>query len=177
MAKKQHPNKLISKIGEKVSPYNGALEGRVNGRFAKGNLWHLIRVNHGNTKLLDSPEHLAFKAKEYFDFCDKERKSKYNHAHLLLWLGISRKVYCDYKKLKDYGAVIDMIELFLEGETEDKLMWAGSTEGAKFKLKNKFGWVDEVSQNHNVTTIIAKFGEVIDDQPHTEVDDTKGIEE
>lgn len=63
-----------------------------------------------------------------------------------------------------------MIESILEGDTEKKLMWAGSTQGAIFKLKNKHGWKDEVIQNQNINNVNANFGNTLQSSSETTAD-------
>ena len=144
------------------------MEGRdEKGRFTEKNLWAYVKKNVGRPSLYPDAETLFNKALEYFDWADQNRKGKYNEAHLKLWLGLSRANWYDYKQNPEFSDVIEKIDLFLEGETEDKLMWAGSTQGAIFKLKNKYGWKDEVTQNQNINTVNANFGNVVQSASQT----------
>jgi hypothetical protein len=140
------------------------MEGRDElGRFTEKNIWAFVKKNVGNPPKYKSGEELLEKALEYFKWCDDVRKGKYNESHLRMWLGFNRKNWYDYKNHPEYSNTIDFITSFMEGDTEDRLMWAGSTQGAIFKLKNKFGWKDESKQEVNQTTTIirANFGDTV----------------
>ena len=126
------------------------MEGRdEKGRFTEKNLWAYVKKNVGNPPKYTNWEQLLEKALEYFQWCDDIRKSKYNEAHLRMWLGFTRKNWYNYKNHPEYCNAIDFIDSYMEGDTDDKLMWAGSTQGAIFRLKNKYGWTDETTQNQN----------------------------
>lgn len=132
------------------------------GRFVDGNLWAYVKKNVGRPPHYETPEELLEKALEYFDFCDQKKKGKYNEAHLRMWLGFTRSVWHDYYRNKpEFSDTMDYITSYLEGDVEDKLMWAGSTQGAIFKLKNKYGWKDEVTQHQQITNVTAAFGSVV----------------
>ena len=53
---------------------------------------------------------------------------------------------------------MDIIDSIFEGDNEQRLMWAGSTQGAIFKLKNKHGWKDEQHNNNTNQNITVDFG-------------------
>lgn len=124
------------------------LEGRDElGRFTEKNLWSIWRKRIGKPKLYPTPEELAYKAIEYFEWCSKT-KNKVTFAGLRIYIDFSRENWSDYKNnYPDYFDTIRHIEQLLEAEWEAKLGWAGSTQGAIFWLKNKAGWKDEVQQN------------------------------
>jgi hypothetical protein len=148
-------------------------EGRdEKGRFTEKNLWAYVKKNVGKPPKYSTAEELLDKALEYFSWCDDVRKSKYNEAHLRMWLGFTRKNWHDYKKHPDYCNTMDFIESYMEGETEDKLMWAGSTQGAIFKLKNKYGWSDVTHQevNQKITDVRANFNNSLHTTPETSGD-------
>ena len=138
------------------------MEGRdEKGRFTEKNLWAYVRTNYsgGRPRIYNSPDELLAKGLEYFDWCDSTRKGKYTEAGLRLYLGFTnRQSWHDYKVNPQFSDVIYTLETLMEDDTEQKLMWAGSTQGAIFKLKNKYGWKDEVTQNQNVTKVVANFG-------------------
>jgi hypothetical protein len=119
------------------------------GRFTEKNIWAYVKKNVGRTPKYKKPEELLEKALEYFEWAANVRKGKFNEAHLRMWLGFTRSNWHQYLKRPEFCDTMDYITSFMEGEIEDKLMWAGSTQGAIFKLKNKYGWVDEVTQNQN----------------------------
>ena len=73
---------------------------------------------------------------------------------------MTRKNWHDYKNHPDFCNAIDLLESYLEGFEEDRLTWNGSAMGAQFKLKNKHGWKDEVTQNVKQLTEVKP--EVID---------------
>ena len=139
------------------------MEGRdEKGRFTEKNLWAYIKKDYiGRPRIYNTPEELFDKALEYFTWADDTQKVKYAEAHLRLWLGFSRSNWRDYKNNPDFSHVIDIIDSYLEGDSEQRLMWAGSTQGAIFKLKNKHGWKDEQHNNNTNTTINADFGQVV----------------
>ena len=145
------------------------MEGRdEKGIFTEKNLWAYVKKNVGRPPIFNTPEELLEKALEYFQFCDDTRKGKYNESHLRMWLGMTRSSWQDYRVNKpEFSYVMDYITSYLEGDTEDRLMWAGSTQGAIFKLKNKYGWKDEVTQNQNINTVNANFGNVVQSAPQT----------
>jgi len=132
-----------------------AQEGRdENGKFIHKNLWHLMRSRVGQPKKYLTPEELAYKGLEYFEWVS-ETKQKVTFAGLRLYVGFNRTDWSRYKnEYTDYCDVMNHIELMLEAEWEGKLGWAGSTQGAIFWLKNKAGWKDEVHQHQNVATVI-----------------------
>lgn len=137
-------------------------EGRdEKGRFVEKNIWAYVKKNVGRPPVFNNPEDLLNKALEYFEWADQIRKGKYNEAHLRMWLGFTRQNWYDYKSHPDFSYTMEYISNFMEGDTEDKLMWAGSTQGAIFKLKNKYGWKDEVTQHQTVTNVTASFGNTL----------------
>ena len=133
-----------------------AQEGRdEKGRFTEKNLWSLVKKRVGQPKIFPTPEGLAEKALEYFDWC-LETKNKITFAGLRVYIDFSRTDWHNYKNnYSEYLNTINTIENLLEAEWEGKLGWAGSTQGAIFCLKNKAGWKDEITQNQNqtVTTV------------------------
>lgn len=139
------------------------MEGRdEKGRFTEKNLWaYVMKEHNGRPRIYNTPEELLQKALEYFQWADDTQKGKYAEAHLRLWLGFSRFNWRDYKNNPEFSYVIDIIDSYLEGDSEQRLMWAGSTQGAIFKLKNKHGWKDEQHNNNTNTTINADFGQVV----------------
>lgn len=131
------------------------------GRFTEKNLWSYCRKNlrGGRPRLYNDPIELLDKGLEFFEWCDETRKSKYTEAGLRLFLGFTnRESWRDYKNNPLFADSIHILETILEDDTEMKLMWAGSTQGAIFKLKNKYGWKDEVTQHQNVKEIKVNFG-------------------
>ena len=133
-----------------------------NGRFTEKNIWSLLKKNVGRPRLWDTPEELMEAGLRYFEWADEVYKGKYAEADMRLFLGFhNRTSWHEYKHHPEYSNVISILEAIMEGDTEKKLMWAGSTQGAIFKLKNKHGWKDEVTQNVNQTNITAAFGTAI----------------
>ena len=99
------------------------------------------------------------KAFEYFEWADETQKGKYAEADFRLYVGfLSRESYRRYKENPKFSDAIYIIETMLEGDLEKKLMWAGSTQGAIFKLKNKHGWKDEQHNNNTNQNITVDFG-------------------
>ena len=132
------------------------------GRFTERNIWSLIKKNVGRPRLWETPEELLTAGLSYFEWADDVYKGKYAEADMRLYLGFhNRTSWHDYKHNPEFANVIYILESIMEGDTEKKLMWAASTQGAIFKLKNKFGWKDEVTQNQNITNVQASFGEVV----------------
>lgn len=121
------------------------------GRFTEKNLYHLLAKNPGRPLKCETPDELAQKAIQYFEWSDKNDKGKYTFAGLRLFVGFSRENWREYKARPEFVDTIDHIETLLEDFFEKKLQWAGSTQGAIFWLKNKSGWKDEVTQNQNQT--------------------------
>jgi hypothetical protein len=114
-----------------------------------------MRSRIGQPKKFPTPEELASKGLEYFEWV-AETKQKITFAGLKLYVGMNRSDWHNYKQnYPDYFDTMNHIELLLEAEWEGKLGWAGSTQGAIFWLKNKAGWKDEITQNQNqtVTTV------------------------
>ncbi len=140
-------------------------EGRdANGRFNSKNLFYLLspQTGKGPTPMYKTPEELAAKAVEYFEWADRQDKGKYTLAGIRLFLGMSSKAtWSNYKNREGFTDLIEKIETVMEDYYEKKLQWAGSTQGAIFWLKNKAGWRDEVTQNQNVTNIVANFGNTV----------------
>lgn len=135
------------------------MEGRDNkGRFTEKNIWAFIPKDVGRTRIYDNPNELCEKALEYFEWCNEVRKGKYTMAGLRIYLNLSRKNWHDYKQYPNFVTIIEYLESIMEDEMEQKLMWAGSTQGAIFKLKNLYGWKEESTHNQIVTEIKADFG-------------------
>lgn len=126
-----------------------------DGRFIDKHLFQVYKRRVGQPKKYLTPEQLAFKALEFFSWC-QETKNKVTFAGLRLFVHMSRENWSAYKNdYKEYSDTIYNIEQMLEAEWEGKLGWAGSTQGAIFWLKNKAGWKDEVTQHQNVVTNVA----------------------
>lgn len=121
------------------------------GRFTEKNLWAFVKKNVGRPPTFRDADTLLQRAIDYFQWADDTRKGKYNEAHLRMWLGLNRKRWHEYKNKPEFSDAIDYITSFMEGDTDDRLMWAGSTQGAIFRLKNKYGWKDEATQNQHIT--------------------------
>jgi isopenicillin N synthase-like dioxygenase len=153
-----------------------SLEGRdEKGKFIHKNLWHIVRERIGKPKKYPTPEELASKALEYFDWC-AETKNKITFAGFRVYVDFSRTDWHNYKNnYPDYLNTINTIENLLEAEWEGKLGWAGSTQGAIFWLKNKAGWKDEITQNQNQTvttvqpTIIGDSPKLANDEKQIDV--------
>jgi len=98
----------------------------------------------------------------YFEWADDVYKGKYAEADMRLFLGFhNRTSYSEYKHNPEFSNAIYILESIMEGDTEKKLMWAGSTQGAIFKLKNKHGWKDETTQHQTLTNVTASFGNTL----------------
>jgi len=134
-------------------------EGRdEKGRFTEKNLWSIAKKRVGQPKKAKTPEILAYKALEYFEWC-AETKNKVTMAGLRLYIDFNRSDWSNYKtNYPEYFDTMNTIEALLEDYFEAKLQWAGSTQGAIFWLKNKAGWKDESTQHQNVTNVTANFG-------------------
>ena len=148
-----------------------AQEGRdEKGKFTAKNAWQMVRETYGGgrPRIYDDPNILIERAMQYFEWADETQKGKYAEAHLRLWLGFyNRKNWKDYKDNPQFSNAIYIIESILEGDNEQKLMWAGSTQGAIFKLKNKHGWKDESeSKVQQVVTTVTP--QIINDSPPLE---------
>jgi hypothetical protein len=143
-------------------------EGRdEKGRFTEKNIWSVMRKNVGQPKKIPTPEELAYKALEYFDWCSEVDKGKFAFAELRLYVGMNRTDWHNYKhNYPEYFNTICHIEEMLEASWEKKLTWAGSTQGAIFWLKNKAGWKDEQHNTNTNTTFNADFGQIV--QPTSE---------
>lgn len=135
-------------------------EGRdEKGRFTERNIWSYVKKNVGRPRIYKTPEELIEQGMRYFEWADDVYKGKYAEADLRLFLGFyDRKNWFDYKHHPEFSNAIYILECIMEGDTEKKLMWAGSTQGAIFKLKNKHGWKDETTQHQTVTNVTASFG-------------------
>jgi hypothetical protein len=143
-------------------------EGRdEKGKFVVKNLYHLMRERIGRPLKIKSPEELALKALEYFEWSDQNDKGKYTFAGLRMWIGFSRENWREYKVKPDFVDTMNQIEGILEDFFEKKLQWAGSTQGAIFWLKNKAGWKDESQQKIDQTITEVK-PEVISGTPKIE---------
>ncbi len=128
------------------------------GRFTEKNIWAYLDKNSGRPRKYNTPEELLQKALEYFQWAEDTQKGKYAEAHLRLWLGFSRSNWRDYKQSPEFSHTMDIIDSILEGDNEQRLMWAGSTQGAIFKLKNKHGWKEEQHNNNVNQNITVDFG-------------------
>lgn len=131
------------------------------GKFIDKTLVSIYKRRVGQPKKFRTPEALAFKAIEYFEWCI-ETKNKVTFAGLRVFVDFSRENWSDYKNnYPEYFDTIRHIEQMLEAEWESKLGWAGSTQGAIFWLKNKAGWKDQQDVNQTVTNLSANFGTAI----------------
>lgn len=143
-----------------------------NGRFTAKNLFYLLVQDPGRKPKFETPEALAQKVVEYFEWSNKYDKGKYTYSGLRLFCGLTRSNLSDYRQ-KDtaFRDTIEHIETVLEDYYEKKLGWAGSTQGAIFWLKNKAGWKDESTQNQNITNVKANFGsDVVQSAPESGAD-------
>lgn len=132
-----------------------------NGKFTAKNMYHLMRNRIGRKLIYETPEELAAKAVEYFEWAKECDKGKFTTAGLRLFIGFTRSNWSQYKQRPAFSDTIDHIETLLEDFMEKKLHWGGSTQGAIFWLKNKAGWKDETEQS--VTqTIKAEYGSTDD---------------
>lgn len=149
-----------------------ANEGRdENGRFTEKNIWAYVKKNVGRPRLWNTPEELIEAGMRYFQWADEVYKGKYAEADMRLFLGFySRTSYHDYKTNPEFANAIYILECIMEGDTEKKLMWAGSTQGAIFKLKNKYGWKDEVTQHVNNNNVTANFGSTVQSSQESRTD-------
>lgn len=136
------------------------------GKFVAKNLYHLLRSRTGRTPFYETPEELASKIMEYFEWSDENDKGKYTSAGLRFYAGLTRSNWYQYKQKPDFCDTLDHIETILEDFYEKKLQWAGSTQGAIFWLKNKAGWKDESTQTNINQNIAVDFGNTI--QPTSE---------
>jgi HD-GYP domain-containing protein (c-di-GMP phosphodiesterase class II) len=145
-------------------------EGRdEKGKFTAKNAWQMVRENYngGRPRIYNTPDELIETAMEYFEWADETQKGKYAEAHLRLHLKFyNRTSWKEYKDNPLFSNAIYIIESILEGDNEQKLMWAGSTQGAIFKLKNKHNWKDESTQNNINQSVNVDFGNTI--QPPSE---------
>lgn len=127
-------------------------EGRdEKGRFTEKNLWAYIPKDVGRPRKYNTPEELIEKAKEFFEWSDQTRKGKYSEAGFRVWMAMTKYDFFHYRKDPNFATAMEYIDAQFEDEAEIKLMWAGSFQGAKFKLMNKHGWKEEINQNQNVT--------------------------
>lgn len=131
------------------------------GKFVAQNLFHLLRSRVGRPRLFESPEELASKVMEYFEWSNLNDKGKYTSAGLRFYCGLTRSNWFQYKQNPDFCDTLDYIETLLEDFYEKKLQWAGSTQGAIFWLKNKAGWKDESTQTNLNQSINADFGQAV----------------
>jgi isopenicillin N synthase-like dioxygenase len=130
-------------------------EGRdEKGRFIEKNLWaHCLKYITGRPLMIQSKEELMAKVFDYFEWCDQNEKGKITFAGLRCFIGFSRESWSEYKRNSEFVDTMNNIEQMLEAHWEQKLGWAGSTQGAIFWLKNKAGWKDEVTQHQQVTNV------------------------
>jgi len=140
-----------------------ANEGRdEKGRFTERNIWSYVKKNVGRPRIWNTPEELIEAGMRYFEWADDVYKGKYAEADMRLFLGFhNRTSYSEYKHNPEFSNAIYILESIMEGDTEKKLMWAGSTQGAIFKLKNKHGWKDETTQHQTLTNVTASFGNTL----------------
>jgi len=136
------------------------------GRFIEKNIWSLMKKRVGKPKKYPTPEELAYKAIEYFDWCTEVDKGKFAFAELRLFVGMNRSDWHNYKvNYPEYLDTISHIEELLEASWEKKLSWAGSTQGAIFWLKNRAGWKDESTTTNLNQSINADFGQAVQSTP------------
>jgi len=134
-------------------------EGRdEKGRFTEKNLWSIMKKNVGRPLKVETPELLAYKSIEYFEWSVAMDKGKFTFAGLRFYIGFSRENWREYKNRAEFVDTIDQIETILEDHWEKKLGWGGSTQGAIFWLKNKSGWRDETTQHQIIDNVKANFG-------------------
>lgn len=142
-------------------------EGRdEKGKFVLKNLYHLLAERAGRPLKMPTPQELAAKTVEYFEWSDQMDKGKYTFAGLRMYIGFSRENWREYKQKPEFVDTMNHIESVLEDFFEKKLQWAGSTQGAIFWLKNKAGWKDESTQTNINQQVAVDFGNTI--QPTSE---------
>lgn len=100
----------------------------------------LLKVNlRGRPRIYKDEEAPEFinKIEEYFDFCAKMFRMP-NKAGLVLWLGMTRETYNQYKDKKDFSDAIKVAEHLMEDSWVQKLGGDARPAGAIFYLKNAF---------------------------------------
>lgn len=132
------------------------------GKFIDKNTIQMLRRNYkgGRPRHYDTPEQFFDKVMEYFEWADEVHKGKYSYADLKLYTGlIKRQTFHDYIHNPLFSDIFFIIDLIMEGDSEKRLNWVGSFQGAKFKLMNKHGWKEEQDYNLKLETIKTKWAE------------------
>lgn len=96
-----------------------------------------------------TPEELVSVVKEYFDYCDKNRKP-YTISGLALYLGLTTKRLRDYEKDfpgTEYAEIIERAKQTIETYTAEATFDNKRFQGAKFNLQNNFGWAEKQDSN------------------------------
>jgi hypothetical protein len=133
------------------------------GRFTAKNTWQLARktFSGGVSWRFETPEDFLQKALDYFQWAEENQKGKLAFADMRIFMGLPDKdsFKATRNRSPEFKEAYDLVMSIHEGDAEKKLGWAGTVQGAIFRLKNSHGWSDESTKNVNVTEVKAKFGE------------------
>ena len=122
-------------------------------------------AERGRPRAFNSVEELESKIKDYFEYCNKEKKP-YTMSGLAYYLDVDRKTIVNYTKDEEYFPTIkkarDRVQMQLE---ENALMNISNSTFTIFNLKNNFDWKDKIETNtenfeqineslHNIANLI-----------------------
>ena len=133
------------------------------GKFTAKNTWQMARKTFGGGApyKFKTPEEFLQRALDYFAWAEENQKGKLAFADMRIFMGLPNKQ--NFRATRDrspeFQKAYDLVMSIHEGDAEKKLGWAGTVQGAIFRLKNSHGWSDESTKNVNVTEVKAKFGE------------------
>lgn len=105
------------------------------------------------------PDELLDKFTEYLEECSRETKFP-NIAGFAVFAKMFRSTYYSYTHREEYKGTIEFIELALEDETIQCMVYNKNPAGAIFYAKNKLGYVDkkeiETTTTNNVVMLSTK---------------------
>lgn len=150
---KKDKRELEHKYIERLRPEENNIEWEISRGLASKQLveYHtpnllIEQVKVGRPALYESPNELAIKIKDYFEWCNNERENP-TITGLTLFLGFSdKKSLRDYAEKKEFSPLIKKARTMVEHRYEKELL-GHYYGGAIFALKN-MGWTDKREIRH-----------------------------
>lgn len=142
----------------------------------------------GRPVLFETAEEMQAQIDEYFDWCDNRvtnvyikemgdnvpiaNPAPYTMSGLALRLGMDRKSLLNYSNKEDFFPTIKRARQRVEQDVETRLMEGKNQAGAIFNLKNNFGYVDKIENEHSMKELPKPIISL--PQPDQEEDDEQG---
>lgn len=143
----------------------------------------------GRPPLFETPEQMQEIIDEYFDWSDNRMISVYNKdlgdnimisnpapytmSGLARRLGMDRRSFLNYSKKDEFFPTINAARQRIEEDVELRLMEGKNQAGAIFNLKNNFGYVDKIENEHSMKELPKPIISL--PQPDQEEDDVETL--